>query len=917
MTGVKRNSTADELNANVTLDGETVTLNENVLNAGNVTITDGFTLAIGDDVPKSDEVSANWDINAAGSSTEGYALDDNKIVYNSATGDTFTLTGLSKNFTSDDVTVDGNKIILSADALGKSNVTLTTTGNYALKLDDDCPTVGKVDKSWTLDGTTATYHDAGKSDGYKLTNTKTVTYTAPVVGKALLTVEGLAEGLTVDEGAIDGLTIDGKVLTVTPDVVGSNFSVGSGYKVVFGEGEYAWSKFTGTTGRDTVEVNGNGLIVDGGTGNDTVTANVNGNVYLFDANGGKDVIKGFGDDDTIKITDGSNVTASVKSKDIIIKAGTATMTLKDAATGTHLNVVDAADETLIEQTFYTDRIVVDDGATLLPAFNSTSFATDDTIVKVDGSATTRKFSLTGGEDDNTLIGGTNANFINGVGGSNELTGGRGNDTFVAGGGNDTITDYGVGTDKISLAAEVASFDVDGNDVILNFDDGKSMTIADGAGKKINFLQNGKASTDVFTSGGKLSSNSKSITLSATTDNYTATSTIMTINGGLTNGVQIVGNAKANKIFGGSGDDTLDGGTKNATLTGGDGDDIFTYESGKVVITDYSLDDKISLTAAPISESLNAKGDVVLKFSSANQLTIKGGDEIVFVSDGDEVTKTYFSDRIVDSDGVTLQSTFKTEFTADELPNVDASLTTAKVTLNGNDSDNVLIGGRGNNLIDGKSGSDILIGNGGADTFVYSSGNDTISDYESKDRISLTSAIETFDLKNNDVIIGFGSSSLTVADAANSSITFLEEVNGRVTTNVNIFAADGIFNGKRTAVTLNADTTSYTATSSIFSIDGGLAKDAIEIVGNAKANKIFAGDFGSTLDGGGGQDVIYNFGDEDALQISGTFTASVVGENISFKVGSTANAITLKDYSATTFNVNGDEYQIIEGSFTKK
>ncbi len=147
---------------------------------------------------------------------------------------------------------------------------------------------------------------------------------------------------------------------------------------------------------------------------------------------------------------------------------------------------------------------------------------------------------------------------------------------------------------------------------------------------------------------------------------------------------------------------------------------------------------------------------------------------------------------------------------------------------------------------------------------------------------------------DDVIIGFGSSSLTVDELPN--------VDSSATT---------------AKVTLNADTTSYTASTSMLTIDGGLVSGAIEIVGNAKANKIFAGDFGSTLNGGGGNDVIYNFGDEDALQIVGNFTASVVGEDVTFKVGSTANAITLKDFTATTFNVNGDEYTISEGSFTKK
>ena len=166
---------------------------------------------------------------------------------------------------------------------------------------------------------------------------------------------------------------------------------------------------------------------------------------------------------------------------------------------------------------------------------------------------------------------------------------------------------------------------------------------------------------------------------------------------------------------------------------------------------------------------------------------------------------------------------------------------------------------------------------------------------------------------DDMIIGFGSSSLTVDELPN--------VDSSATT---------------AKVTLNADTTSYTASTSMLTIDGGLVSGAIEIVGNAKANKIFAGDFGSTLNGGGGKDslwggdgsdtfiyssgggndVIYNFGNEDALQIVGTFTASVVGEDVTFKVGSTANAVTLKDFTAEEFIVNGDTYRINGNNFVK-
>ena len=119
-------------------------------------------------------------------------------------------------------------------------------------------------------------------------------------------------------------------------------------------------------------------------------------------------------------------------------------------------------------------------------------------------------------------GGAGNDKITSGGGSNTLTGGKGNDTFAVGNGNDTITDYGVGTDKISLAADVSDFAVDGDDVIISFGDDKSVTISDSAGKKIYFLQNGKSSTEIFDAGGKMNTAKTSITLSAAATTFSST-----------------------------------------------------------------------------------------------------------------------------------------------------------------------------------------------------------------------------------------------------------------------------------------------------------------------------------------------------------------------------------------------------------
>ena len=71
--------------------------------------------------------------------------------------------------------------------------------------------------------------------------------------------------------------------------------------------------------------------------------------------------------------------------------------------------------------------------------------------------------------------------------------------------------------------------------------------------------------------------------------------------------------------------------------------------------------------------------------------------------------------------------------------------------------------------------------------------------------------------------------------------------------------------------------------------------------------------------GEGNDVISGFEDDDLLQISGDWTAAynTSANTVAFKVGSTANALTLKNFTATTFNVNGTAYQISNSEFVKK
>ena len=122
-----------------------------------------------------------------------------------------------------------------------------------------------------------------------------------------------------------------------------------------------------------------------------------------------------------------------------------------------------------------------------------------------------------------------------------------------------------------------------------------------------------------------------------------------------------------------------------------------------------------------------------------------------------------------------------------------------------------------------------------------------------------------------------------------------------------------------------------------SLNGGAGNDwlygdagADKLLGKDGDDSLWGGTGNDTLTGGAGADVfIYNAGDgkdtitdfanEDFLQIAAdTFSASLNAKgNVVFKVDSTASAITLKQPTATTFNVNGDDYVISNNKLVKK
>lgn len=106
----------------------------------------------------------------------------------------------------------------------------------------------------------------------------------------------------------------------------------------------------GGAGNDSIYNYGNHITIAGSGGNDyIVNFNDDDNkggkdiTYEFGAGDGKDTVVGFNDGDTIQITSGSYKT-SKSGSDVVVKVGSSTFTLKDAA-GKNINFISESGET--------------------------------------------------------------------------------------------------------------------------------------------------------------------------------------------------------------------------------------------------------------------------------------------------------------------------------------------------------------------------------------------------------------------------------------------------------------------------------------------------------------------------------------------------------------------------------------------
>ena len=536
-------------------------------------------------------------------------------------------------------------------------------------------------------------------------------------------------------------------------------------------------------GNDTIENDEDSVYINGGAGDDYISLD-GGKSNIFYNAGGDDTLTGGNGKNVFVHDSGNDVITDYKEKkenDVVIEVGDGSILLKDAATLSSVNIVDQK------------NVTIDD--------TTTSPTTLDATTEIaDASERTTKIQITGNNLDNSIVGGKKNDTLYGAGGDDTLTGGNGKNVFVHDSGNDVITDYKEKKD------DYQSYELYGDDLILNYGDNNSLTIQDGANKVINTVQNKKKVANVYAGYGVLDGKKKLMTPFPGLDVFDATSDkiyskVVTIDAAAAeNEIYILGNKKKNRIIAGDKGSTLDGGKGKDTLVGGAGADVFIYnnEDGKDIIENYGANDKIFLVNDLEIKDVKVKKDSTVIKVKGGSLTVKGTSEFTFMGGGED---TIFSGGIfIGNYAAKVYNSFNgtIELSPYDAAIADATLAKKPVTINGGTLYDSLVGGKGKDKIYGNAGNDTLIGG-----------------------------------KGNDSLWGGEDSDIFVYNA------------------------------------------------------------------------------------GDGKDIIYGFEDDDMLRISSTFSASYNErkEEISINVGSTSKAITLKDFSAASFNINGTNYKISGNTLT--
>ncbi|MGO8012553.1 beta strand repeat-containing protein, partial [Rhizobium ruizarguesonis] len=548
-------------------------------------------------------------------------------------------------------------------------------------------------------------------------------------------------------------------------------------------GGVAADKLMGAGGNDTLIGGGGADTMSGGTGDDIYVVDIATDLVIENVNEGTD---------TVQTALAAYSIAALVNVENLTYTGSASFTgtgnaLANTITGgtgnDMLNGAAGAD-TLIGGAGHDTYIVDNAGDIVTEAANEgidtvrTNLASYTLAGNVENLsfAGTGAFAGTGNNLDNTITGGAATDTLSGGAGNDTLDGGAGADSLIGGEGDDTYTvdnagdlvteaaDEGADTVRTTLASYTLGSDVEN----LTYTGTAAFT---GTGNGLANTIRGAAGADTLDGG----AGADSLIGGAGNDTYIVDDLADVVTEGLNEGTDLIktalssyalgnnvenliytgsasftgtGNALANTIIGGAGNDLLDGGAGNDTLIGGAGNDIYVVDSAGDVINEalnagtdeirtllaaYSIATLVNVENLTYTGSANFTGtgnalantitggafnDMLNGGAGADTLIGGAGDDIYIIDNaGDLITEAA-------NEGIdTVRTTLASYTLGSDLENL-TYIGTLAFAGTGNDLDNVITGGAAIDTLSGGAGNDTLNGGAGADRLIGGAGNDT-------------------------------------------------------------------------------------------------------------------------------------------------------------------------------------------------